>query len=244
MSATSLSTAPEIAGQDIFVDSTVQQMTLGAYAESQDGRGFRYSKIGAVSTVPGKVYQSAAADATNQTPSGGLGVAAQAVGDTTITVSTSTTVAANLLTGGYVSVDVTPGQGQLYRIKSNTATAAAAGLVITLEDPIRVALTTSSKVILIKHPYDSIVVTPGTETSNNVGVAQTIITNGNFGWIQTHGMASVLFTGTGAIAKAVGTLAGGTIGSMAPAIAATPILGWNAATSITGEYAFIFLTIN
>ena len=244
MSQTTLATAPSIAGPDLFTDSSVQQMTLGSYAESQDGRGFRYAKIGAVSTVPGKVYQGAAQDTTNQNPSGGLAVAAASVGDTTITLTGSLTLAANLLAGGYVSVNVTPGLGQLYRIKSNTAVAAAANCVITLEDPIRVALTTSSKVILKSHPYDSIVVTPATETTNNVGVAHTIVTNGNYGWVQTHGMASVLFTGTGVVGKAVGTLAGGTIGSMAPAIAATPILGWHAGTGITGEYAFIFLTIN
>jgi hypothetical protein len=244
MSQTSLSSSPEIAGPDLFSNSSVQQMAIGAYAESQDGRGFRYAKIGAVDTVPGKVYQGAAQDTTNQNPSGGLGVAAQAVGDTTVTISTSTTLAADLLAGGYMSVNVTPGQGQLYRIKGNTATAGAVGCVVTLEDPIRVALTTSSKVILKAHPYSGVVVTPATETTNNVGVAHTIVTAAYFGWLQTHGMASVLFTGTGAVGKAVGTLAGGTIGSMAPAIAATPILGWHAGTGITTEYAFIFLTIN
>lgn len=245
MAQTTLATSPAIAGPDLFSNSAVQLQSLGVYAESADGRGFRYAKVGAVDTVPGKVYQGSAQDTTNQNPSGGLGVsAAVAVGDTQITISTSITLAADLLAGGYLSVNVTPGLGQLYRIKGNTAVSAAAGCVITLEDPIRVALTTSSKVIVKKHPYDSIVVTPATETTNNVGVAHTIVSASNFGWVQTHGPASVLFTGTGAVGKAVGTLAGGTIGSMAPAIAATPILGWHMGTGITGEYALIFLTIN
>ena len=244
MAQTSLAGMPSIAGADLFSNSSVQLNNLGVYAESADGRGFRYSKVGAVDTVPGKVYQGAAQDTTNQNPSGGLGVAAAAVGDTTVTISTSITLAADLLAGGYMSVNVTPGLGQLYRIKGNTAVTAATGCVITLEDPIRVALTTSSKVIVKTHPYSNIVVTPATETTNNVGVAHTILTAAYFGWVQTHGPASVLFTGTGAVGKAVGTLAGGTIGSMAPAIAATPILGWHMGTGITGEYALIFLTIN
>lgn len=244
MAQSSLGTSVQIVGTDLLSNSSTQAMPIGAYAETTDGRGFRYCKVGAVSTVAGKVYQSSALDATNLQPSGGLGVAAQAIGDTSVTVSTSTTVTANFLAGGYLSVDVTPGQGYLYRIKSNTATSAAAGLVITLDDPIQVALTTSSKVIVTPHPYAGVVIEPGTPTGVIVGVAPTIITNAQFGWLQTFGAASVLFTGTGVAGKAVGSLSGGTSGSAAPAIAATNILGYHIATGITAEYALIFLTIH
>jgi hypothetical protein len=219
-------------------------MNIGAYAETADGRGFRYALVGGVSTVAGKVYQSSALDATNLQPSGGLGVAAQAIGDTQVTVSTSTTVAVNALAGGYLSVNASTGVGQLLRIKGNTATSGATGLVIYLEDPIRVALTTSSKVIVTPHPYSGVVVEPGTPTGVIVGVAPSVITNAQYGWIQTFGVASVLFTGTGVAGKVVGSLSGGTSGSSAPAIAATNILGHHVATGITGEYALIFLSIH
>lgn len=240
---TVLSSIPNVSGVDLFANNTTAQMPLGSYVETADGRGYRYAKVGAVSTVAGKVYQSSALDATNYQPSGGLGVAAASIGDVTITVSTSTTVTANALAGGYLSVNVTPGQGYLYLIASNTATAGATGLVITLSDPLKVALTTSSKVIVTPHAYNGVVIEPGTPTGVIVGVAPSIITNANFGWIQTFGPASVLFTGTGVAGKAVGSLSGGTSGSAAPAIAATNILGYNMATSITGEYALIYLTI-
>lgn len=235
--------ATGITTNDVYTSSSVREVNVGAYAETADGRGWRYALVGAVSTVAGKVYQSSALDATNLQPSGGLGVAAQSIGDTTITVSTSTTVAADALAGGYLSVDVTPGAGHLYRIKSNTATSAAAGLVITLDDPIRVALTTSSKVIVTPHPYSGIVIEPGTPTGVIVGVPSHVVTNAQYGWVQTFGVASVLFTGTGVAGKAVGSLSGGTSGSAAPAIAATNILGYHVATGITAEYALIFLTI-
>lgn len=230
-------------GQDLYTDSATQMHPLGARAESTDGRGFRYVKVGAVATVPGKVYQSAAEDTTNMTLSGGHSVNAQAIGDTTITLTNSITMAANKLAGGYVSVNITPGQGQLYKIKSNTAVTAAAGMVITLEDPIRVALTTSSKVIFLPSPYSGVVVDPGTATGTAVGVAISAITAGNYGWIQTTGPCSCLFTGTGVAGKAVGVLTGGTSGSLAPAIAATQVLGFNMGTSITTEYALINLVI-
>lgn len=244
MAQSTLSSPVQIVGADLLANSSVQQMNLGAYAETPDGRGFRYAKVGATATVAGKVYQSSALDATNLQPSGGLGVAAAAIGDTSITISTSITLTANQLAGGYLSVCVTPGQGYLYRIKSNTAVSSATGAVIVLEDPLVIALTTSSKVIVVKHPYDGVVVEPGTPTGVIVGVAPSIVTAAYFGWIQTFGAASVLFTGTGVAGKAVGSLSGGTAGSAAPAIAATNILGYHIATGITTEYALVFLTIH
>lgn len=241
---TTLSGNPQAAGQPLLTSSSTQNMPLGSYMESPDGRGWRYALIGAVSTVAGKVYQGTALDATNMQPSGGIGVsAAVAVGGTSVTLSTSLTLAANLLAGGYMSVDVTPGQGYTYLVQGNTAVTTATGCVVTLADPIQVALTTSSKVIFVAHPYSGLVIEPGTPTAAIAGVPNYIITNAQYGWVQTRGACAVLFTGTGVAGKAVGSLSGGTSGSAAPAIAATNILGYHMATGITTEYALVNLTI-
>lgn len=240
---TALTGFPQIAAQGIWEESVSAQHVIGSYVETADGRGFRYSKVGATATVAGKVYQGPALDATNLQPTGGLGVAAAAIGTFTVTVSTSTTVAVNLLANGYLSVNVTPGQGYLYKIASNTATSSATGLVITLADPLQVALTASSKVIVAQNTYSGIVVEPGTPTAAIAGVAHRVTTAAYFGWIQTRGAASVLFTGTGVAGKAVGSLSGGTAGSSAPAIAATNIIGYHMATGITGEYSLVHLTL-
>lgn len=242
--ATQLTGPIQITGQDVLSGSTVQQLPLGVYAETNDGRGFRYAKIGAVDTVAGKVYQGPAQDTTNQNPSGGLSVAASALGATTITLTSSITLAANALAGGYVSVAVTPGQGQSYKILSNTGVSAAAGMVITLEDPIRVALTTSSKIVCQANPYNGIVVAPATMTNTIVGVPATILTAGTYGWIQVRGAASCLQTGTGTCGTALGVLQAGTIGSLAPAIAGTPILARALGTNVTGEYDLVDLCIS
>jgi len=230
-------------GQDLYTSSANQSLPLGTKVETSDGRAFRYVKVGAAATVPGKVYQSPAEDTTNETLSGGHSVGITALGATQITLTNSITLAANVLQGGYLSVNVTPGPGQLYKIKSNTAVSGAAGMVITLEDPIRVALTASSKVIFLPSPYAGIVVDPGTATGNAVGVAVSVINIGEYGWIQTYGPVSALFTGTGVAGKSVGLLTGGTSGSLAPAIAGTQIIGHNMGTSITGEYALINLIL-
>lgn len=243
MGQTNLTGPVIVAAQGIFQGSDTQLHDFGSYVETAEGRGFRYAKIGATATVAGKVYQSRALDATNEQPTGGLAVAAAAIGDTSITLTGTLTLALNLLAGGYLSVNVTPGQGYCYKIKGNTAVSAAANCVVTLEDPLQVALTTASKVIVCAHPYNGVVVEPGTPTGAIVGVAQDIITAAYFGWLQTRGVASVLFTGAGVAGKAVGSLSGGTSGSVAPAIAATNIIGYHMATGITTEYALVFLTL-
>jgi hypothetical protein len=240
---TTLSGTPAMSGADVYANSSVQQMSLGAYMETPDGRGFRYAKVGAVATVAGKVYQGKALDATNAQVSGGFAVAAAAIGDTSITTTATMTLSANDYADGFLSVAVTPGQGYTYKIKSHAA-ASAAAVTMNLYDPVIVALTTSSRVIWVAHPYKGIVIEPGTPTANIAGVAPGIVTAAYFGWVQTRGPAAVLFTGTGVAGKAVGSLSGGTSGSAAPAIAATNIIGYHMATGITGEYSMVYLTLN
>lgn len=244
---TTLTGLPVVIGQDLLTDSSTQYHPLGTYAETADGRGFRYMLVGATSTVPGKAYQSAAQDTTNLNPSGGLGVsAAAAIGTTSVTISTSITVAANLVANGYMSVNVTPGQGYIYKVQSNTAVTAATGMVVTLADPLIVALTTSSKVVLSQHPYANVVVLPTTATGMFVGVATIINTNGNYGWLQTFGACSVLVddavaiglgyqgytdTVTGAL-----TLAGVTSGA--------PTVGIAYNAGVDTEYDLVYLTLH
>lgn len=234
-----------ISGQDVYTSSLTPQTSLGAYIESDDGRGFRYVKVGAVATVPGKVYQGSAEDTTNLSPSGGLSIAAAVAGATQLVLTSSITYAvANGLTGGTVNIVVTPGLGQTYKISGNTTVAGAAGMIITLEDPLRVALTTGSKIQIRSNLYSGVVVAPTTMTNCIIGVAPSIITALYYGWIQTHGICSCLEVGTGTCGTALGVLQGGTEGALAPAIAGTPIIGWAAGTNITGEYGSVFLTID
>lgn len=234
--------ADSLAGADILSNSDVKLHTLGTYRETADGRGFRYAQVGAVATVAGKVYQSPAEDTTNGTLSGGFATETAAIGATEIVTTTTGTIGADDFADGYMSVVVTPGQGYTYRIKSNAA-ASAAAYSVTLADPLIVALTTSSNVIFVKHPYKGVIIEPGTPTGVIVGVAPKILTAAYYGWIQTYGPCAVLFTGTGAAGKVVGSLTGGTSGSAAPAIAATNILGEHMGTGISGEYSMVYLRI-
>lgn len=190
MGQTSLSSPIQISGQDLLVNSSTQFHKLGAYAETSDGRGFRYAKIGGTSTVAGRIYQAPAEDTSNFQ---NLTAAVNSVGDTTVTTTSTVTLTANQLAGGYlVIVSATLGSGRLYRIKSHPAVTAAV-VTITLDDPIAVATTGTVKIDMHPNPYDGVIITPaGSATSCPVGVATHVITNAYYGWLATHGPAPVL----------------------------------------------------
>ena len=78
-----------IVPSELFVTTATQGTDLGALVTTGDGRYFRYVLNGAVAMVPGQVYQGPAQDTTNLNPSGGLSVAAAAVGATQITITSS-----------------------------------------------------------------------------------------------------------------------------------------------------------
>jgi hypothetical protein len=175
-----------------------------------------------------------------------LAVAAAAVGATQITLTGSLTLTANLLAGSFMTVAVSTGIGYTYKVKGNTAVSGATGCVVTLEDPIQVALVAATtKVLFVLNQYNGVVVAPATLTAAPVGVAVSAIVNAQYGWIQSHGQVGALLTGTFASAGlAVGVVVGGTIGSLAPAIAGTNILGYTTTIGATGQNGNVYLTID
>lgn len=243
--ATTFGGVVQLAPSGPFNSSTTKEMQLGQLATTLDGRRFRYFYNGGVATIPGKMYQGPAQDATNYAPAGGLAVGAAAIGTFQVTLTGSLTITLNALAGAFMSVAVTPGQGYIYKVASNTAVAGATGCVVTLEDPLQIALTTSSKVVFVQNPYNACVVGATTLTSSPVGVPGTIHAINNYGWLQVGGMASCLVTGTlGSAGLAVGMLVGGTAGSLAPCIAGTNVLGFTASIAATTEYDIVNLNMN
>lgn len=242
MSISSLGSAPLISGQDLNTDSATQLATLGQYAETADGRGFRYCKAGGT-TVSGRIYQAAAEDTTNFQ---NLTAAANSIGDTTVTTTTTVTVTANQLAGGtLIVVSATTGSGRMYRIKSHPA-ATAAVAVITLEDPIAVATTGTVKIDMHPSAYSNVIIVPaGAGTSSPVGVATNIITSGNYGWLQTHGPAPVLSSTAMTVGNSVvplfATAAGA--GTAATNGVAAPI-GYAMTGIATTDVGHVYLTID
>lgn len=233
-----LSGPTQLAGQALFTSSATQQHVLGEMMVSPDGRKFRYAKAGGSTLVRGNLLQGPAEDTAHQN----LAIAAASVGDTTITTTTTVTVTANQYAGGYVIVSVTPGLGNSYRIKSHPA-ATAAAVTLTLEDPVRVAMTTSSRIDLVKNPFDGVIQFPTTASGPAVGAAIHAIATSEFGWIQSGGIAPVLNDGGSTVGTNV-SASNATAGAVEAAVTAQAAVGFAATGIATTENGAIFLKID
>jgi len=231
-------------GQPLLKSSATQIHPLGTVVRDQGGRIFRYCLSGVTQTV-GHVLQAAAqvGDHQNLTPTV---TTYGAIGDTTIvaTLAGTAVAAANLYADGYALIDTTPGLGYMYRIIQHAAVLGGGVITITLDPttPIQVALTASSRVSLVQHPYKYVVQSPTTATNVIVGVSIFPITNGEYGWIQTGGVAGVLTYGTIAIGLPVGYCT--TAGTCTVSTGATAPIGRIMQTATAGRVQPVMLNID
>lgn len=232
-------TGPQVVAQSLFSSSADQMHVLGELVHSNDGRAFRYCKAGGTTLAQGKLQQASAEVTADQN----LTAVAAAIGDLTLSASTTVTVTANQYAGGYALITVTPGQGYMYRIKSHAAYTAAAP-TFTLEDSIQVALTTSSRIDLVANPYSGVIVNPATASSAPVGVATYAITNAQYGWLQVAGIANVLADGTIVVGTSVDA-SNGTAGAVEAHVAAgvQALVGTAVTGGATTEYCAIKLNL-
>ena len=236
-----LTSDPQVLGQELFSSSAVQAHGLGEKATDGKGRIFRYVKAGASALVAGNVIQSPAELANHY----GCGVAAAAIGAYQITVTPGATGgAANLYAGGWACIDTTPGLGQMIPIKSHPAITASTAFVLTLELPLWVALTTSSKLTLVPNPFSAVIQSPVTTLTGAVqGAAVYPIAAGEYGWIGTGGPHPTLIAGTPGPGLAVvvpGTSAGCVV--VDGAASATPPVGYMMVTGVDAKVLPVFWT--
>jgi len=228
---------------------TVQQHAIGMQARTRDGRKFRYCYNGAVALVAGEVIQGPAIVTTHLA----LTPVAAAIGATAVTATLGGTnnATANQYAGGYLQVDTTPGNGRAYAITGHPAAALSTALTVQLDasDPIRVALTTGSRVGLIANTYNGVIEMPvTTATGKLAGVAVEAIPINNYGWLQTYGDAPVLITGTPALGAMMLGVSGTTAGTADIATAAplivSQIIGVMRQIGVSGKNNMVFLTID
>lgn len=165
---------------------------IGEVVYLGDGRAFRFSQSGAVALVVGKLNLPAVDISGHYN----MTTAAAAIGATTVTVTpTSTNVALNEYAEGFLAVSVTPGQSQVLKVSFNPAITASNTGVITLYDPIQVALTSSSKTNLVHNQWQLVVVSAAaaaSATQRAAGVNMVAVPINNTCWLQTRGVSSVL----------------------------------------------------
>ena len=176
--------------------NTTKKRALGTILELPDGREFKYVLNGSGAITSGKLTSSAAMIGNHDMD---LTTAAASVGDTSITVTLGGTAATkDQYADGYIYTNDGTGEGQIYRIASNPAADSSATLAVTLasNDPVNVALDSTTLSGLAVNPYSGIVVSPTSVTNRTLGVTATDIAANAYGFVQTKGLASVLVSGT------------------------------------------------
>lgn len=188
------------------------RMRLGCELELQDGRKFRFARAGAALNV-GELCVAASVAANHRL----ISVAsAAAIGATNVTVTLGATAAtANQYAQGYMHVTSGPGAGQVYKIRSHPAANASASLVLTLMDPLTIALTAASVVTLRRNPYADVVISVTDQQDLPVGVPVRNVTSGYYFWLQTRGIGLALADEAIVRGEAV-TIGTGTAGAIMP----------------------------
>lgn len=230
----------EITVQGVRETSSTQQESLGAIARTDDGREYRYVKNGGTALVAGTlvVPGDVVANHTNIAVA-----AAAAAGATKVTVTLGATAAtANQYKDGFMTVNDAAGEGISYKIAGHPAAASAGSLVIRLEEPLKVALTTSSEVSL-ESPFGSVQVAPTDQLDAPLGVPNVAVAANNYGWVQTKGICSVLADEAVAKGTVVTTGTG-----VAGAVEAADLLGEHRVgiaheALVDTEHRAVFLTI-
>ena len=229
-----------ITGQPAFSTSTTALHAVGTQAVTRDGRKYRYVKAGGTDLVVGNALQAPVED----TDHDDIAVRVTDAGSTALLITTGSGSGAldvNEYAEGYAVVDTTPGLGYVYRIASHAAIAASTDGTINLvaEDSIQVALTASSKVTLVKNPYNGVIQMPASTLTNAVvGGAIYVIGDGEFGWIQSGGAGAALISGTPGAGQPV--TVSGTAGALAVHSAELPNLAHMMATGRSGKVCPVF----
>lgn len=231
-----------LSNQDARKVSSTRLHRLGSIAETADGRVYRYSKAGASNLAAGNLQVNAdlVANHTNRTVT-----AAVAAGSHDVSVTIGATAATlDQYRDGFLTVNDATGEGITYSINGNAAADSSGTLRVSLNEPVVVALTTSSEVTAKLNTWDSVVISATDQADQVTGVPNTAVTAAYYFWIQTRGEAGVWADEavTKGLALTIGT---GTAGQVEALDAAgEPQVGFASEALVDTENRSAFLTVD
>jgi hypothetical protein len=182
---------PSITPASLYSSSTNPDYNyeLGQLVFGKNGKAFRYVKAGELLVV-GDVYQGSVIDTQfNEL----VAIASPIVSAQQVAYVTNgtTVVAAGDFVGGTAIVAVTPDIGNEYTIVGHSTAANGATLTLFLDRPLGTAWTTSTRVTLRRSPWSAVIKAATTLTACVAGVAIYPVASGEYGWLQTKGVAAV-----------------------------------------------------
>ncbi len=180
-----------------LTNTTTFGAPLGTRMQFADGRRWVFGLCGATTLISGDLLEGKALVSGDYTDV--VSDVAPAIGDTSVSLTTTTTTAKDYYDGGWLHCNLatTLLAGQSYRIALSDSHAVfvnEAGHVVQLDpvDPIRVAGTTASEFGVVPNEYNGMIIaTQTTLVSRALGVAQAPITNAQYGFVQVRGMSAI-----------------------------------------------------
>lgn len=232
---------------NVRTPDTAQQFPIGSIWRNR-GKTFLYSHAGAAALVVGDLIQSAAFGGSAATIQHDLTPSAAAIGAVEVSVTTDTdAVTINQFGGGEFAItdgDAAAAMGDMYEILSHPAGAAGA-IVFTLTEALVRAITTNSRISIIKNIYEDVIQAPvTTPTGVVVGIAVSPVAIAGYGWLQTYGISNVLVktaltAGTNVLRDVI---AAGSV-CVDDGALATEKVGYTGWVGDTTDSGFVFLTI-
>jgi len=229
--------------QNLYSQSATPKEMLGTVRFDQLGRRWIYCKAGeALSKGKVAVAKKLTAAWVNEAGIPAAGLAAGEI-SFTLTVTTGTAIDENEFRGGAFQINDSTGEGEQYIIDSNSAMAKNGTTVtITLVEPLRTALTSSSEFTLC-HSVGYEVTHEASTAFLPVCIPPIDVTSGYYFWGQQSGLAPVLMEGTPAIGRLVGPSGKVEGAAKALATAGFPAIGYVYETGVNTEYSPVYLGI-
>ena len=198
--------------QGLYSQSSTKKEAIGTLRVTRDGRTFRYARAGAGALGAGKA--NAAADAAAEVVDEDC-ASAHAIGEFIIeeTITAGVAHVEDYYRDGFFQITDGTGEGHQYEILSSSAVSAAGtSIILTLANPIRVALVASTTQFSLGLNPQMAVIQTTDEENLPTGIAPIAVTATYFFWNQTGGVATALGSDTSPIGTVV--LLGATAGSV------------------------------
>jgi hypothetical protein len=205
LSGTGLIGAPDLYSSTVTPGENLSVGQL--FWDGKTGKAFRYILNGVSALVKGNLVQEAAQDITMENM---VVRVAGVKGDTFLKITNGTSTITNAMyVGGSLSI-YTAGTIAIcdeYTVTGIGGVLTTGGaMTVYLDRPLRAAVLTTATVNLKRSPWSGVIQAPATTATGMIcGVAHYEVPGEYYGWVQTHGIASVLSdNGTFAVGSGVG----------------------------------------
>jgi hypothetical protein len=225
--------------QSVYDTSSVQLADLGSRKVVGD-RVFRYAL--ATGAIPaGNVAQAAPISLINVTAG-----TVNASGGKQFSFYFATSNAANVYAEGSLLCQsgTAANLGYTYRIKSHPVVATTSKGVLTLYDPLKLAVNVTDSWSIQANPYTGLT-TNTAGTAAPVGVAPVVVASADYFWLQTWGPCAIKGSAVAAAGRALCAGATGQVQDMVVGTTADPraILGYSMQILTASQYGMAFITI-